>query len=93
MREEEWRALEQDIRFDYIRDSYFTELKNAEMMKERLEILQQMEEFIGTYYSRDFVRKNVLRQTEEEIKEMEAQIRAEEKSGDIDINADQDNQE
>jgi len=93
MREEEWRALEQDIRFDYIRDSYFTELKNAEMMKERLEILQQMEEFIGTYYSRDFVRKNVLRQTEEEIKEMEAQIRAEEKSGDIDINADQDNRE
>ena len=93
MREEEWRALEQDIRFDYIRDSYFTELKNAEMMKERLEILQQMEEFIGTYYSRDFVRKNVLRQTEEEIKDMEAQIRAEEKSGDIDINADQDNQE
>ena len=74
MREEEWRAMEQDIRFDYIRDSYFTELKNAEMMKERLEILQQMEEFIGTYYSRDFVRKNVLRQTEEEIKEMEAQI-------------------
>ena len=52
-----------------------------------------MEEFIGTYYSRDFVRKNVLRQTEEEIKEMEAQIRAEEKSGDIDINADQDNRE
>ena len=93
MREEEWRALEQDIRFDYIRDSYFTELKNAEMMKERLEILQQMEEFIGTYYSRDFVRKNVLRQTEEEIKDMDAQIRAEEKSGDIDINADQDNQE
>jgi hypothetical protein len=93
MREEEWRALEQDIRFDFIRDSYFTELKNAEMMKERLEILQQMEEFIGTYYSRDFVRKNVLRQTEEEIKDMEAQIRAEEKSGDIDINAKQDNQE
>ena len=76
MREEEWRAMEQDIRFDYIRDSYFTELKNAEMMKERLEILQQMEEFIGTYYSRDFVRKNVLRQTEEEIKEMEAQIQS-----------------
>ena len=93
MREEEWRALEQDIRFDFIRDSYFTELKNAEMMKERLEILQQMEEFIGTYYSRDFVRKNVFRQTEEEIKDMEAQIRAEEKSGDIDINAEQENQE
>ena len=93
MREEEWRAMEQDIRFDYIRDSYFTELKNAEMMKERLEILQQMEEFIGTYYSRDFVRKNVLRQTEEEIKEMEAQIQAEEQSGDIDTNADQDNRE
>lgn len=86
MREDEWKSIEQDIRFDYNRDSYFTELKNTEIMKERLELLRDMEEHIGTYFSRNFIKKNILHQSEKEIREMEKEIDKESKEGDIDMN-------
>ena len=85
MREDEWNKIVQDIRFDYIRDSYFTELKNTEIMKSRLELLRDIEDHIGTYFSRDFVRKNILRQTDPEIKDMDRQIDKEKEEGDIDM--------
>jgi len=85
MREDEWNKIVQDIRFDYIRDSYFTELKNTEIMKSRLELLRDIEDHIGTYFSRDFVRKNILRQTDPEIKQMDGQIDKEKAEGDIDM--------
>tara|TARA_R110002050_G_scaffold33529_1_gene85223 strand:+ start:15 stop:803 length:789 start_codon:yes stop_codon:yes gene_type:complete len=85
MREDEWNKIVQDIRFDYIRDSYFTELKNTEIMKSRLELLRDIEDHIGTYFSRDFVRKNILRQTDPEIKDMDSQIDKEKSEGDIDM--------
>ena len=85
MREDEWNKIAQDIRFDYIRDSYFTELKNTEIMKSRLELLRDIEDHIGTYFSRDYVRKNILRQTDPEIKQMDSQIDKEKSEGDIDM--------
>jgi len=93
MREEEWKDIEQDIRFDFNRDSYFTELKNTEIMKERLELIREMEEHIGTYFSRNFVKKNILHQSEKEILEMEKEIEKETKEGDIDMSGGMEDQQ
>ena len=85
MREDEWKSIEQDIRFDYNRDSYFTELKNTEIMKERLELIRDMEEHIGTYFSREYIKRNILHMSEKEIGEMQKEIDKESNDGDIDM--------
>mgnify|MGYP001235648109 CR=1 FL=1 len=68
MTEEDWNKISQMVGFDYDTDSYFTELKETEILRERLEILQSMDEYIGKYYSHDWVRRNILKQTDEDIK-------------------------
>ena len=77
MTPEEFAELKPSIRYDYIKDNYFTELKEAEIARERLTTLREVDEHIGTYYSREWVRKNVLRMTDDDIKDMEKQIAAE----------------
>lgn len=77
MTPEEFAELKPTIRYDYIKDNYFTELKEAEIARERLTTLREVDEHIGTYYSREWVRKNVLRMTDDDIKDMEKQIAAE----------------
>ena len=52
-------------------------MKDAEIVRERIETLQSLDEYVGKYFSQDYVRKNILRQTEEEIAEMDKQIEAE----------------
>ena len=54
-----------------------TELKNAELLKERLEMLSQVENYVGTYFSKEWVKKNVLHLTDDEIGEMQKQIEGE----------------
>ena len=81
MKEEDWLKIVDDVRFDYARDSYFTELKNNEIMNERMNLLSQMGEHIGKYYSIDWIRKHILNQTEEEIKEMDQEIQGEREKG------------
>lgn len=77
IKQEDWDRIYQDFRYIFNEDSYFTELKQTELMKERLDILSQLDEYIGRYYSVDWVRKNVLRQTEEEIREIDTQMNKE----------------
>ena len=77
MTPEEFAEVKNLIRYDFISDNYFDELKEAEINRERLTTLREVEEHIGTYYSRDWVRKNVLRMSEDDIKEMDKQIAAE----------------
>lgn len=77
MTPEEFAEIKNFIRYDFIQDNYFEELKEAEIIKERLSTLREVEEHIGTYYSRDWVRKNVLRMSEDDIKEMDKQIEKE----------------
>jgi len=67
MKEEEWTKIAQDIYFDYQKDSYFTELKETEIMRERLEMLQSIEPYLGRFYSDDWVKKNILKQSEDEM--------------------------
>ena len=77
MSESDWDKLSPDIRFIFNQDSYFTELKQTEIFKDRLDILTQMDEYIGKYYSIEWIRKNVLQQSEEEIQQIDSQIEKE----------------
>jgi len=76
---EEFKEIKNAIRYDFVQDNYFQELKEAEITKERLGTLREVEEHVGTYYSREWVLRNVLRMSEEEMGEMKDQIEAEAK--------------
>ena len=71
---EEWELEKENIRFDYQKDSHFVEMKEAEILRERVASLRELDEFVGKYYSQQWVRKNVLRQSEEEIEMIDKQI-------------------
>lgn len=71
---EDWDNIKQDIHYDYLQDNYFTELVEADILANRLGVLQQIEPYVGIHYSNDYVRKYILRQTDEEIKEIQKQI-------------------
>jgi len=75
---EEWDTIKEHIQFDYLQDGHFTELKNAEILRERLDMLGQIESYVGTYFSKEYVKKNILRMSDEDIQEIEDQIKDEE---------------
>jgi hypothetical protein len=83
MKSEDWDKIYQDISFTFKTESYFHELKEAEILKERIDALQTVDEYVGKYYSVEYVRKNILKQSEQEIKEMDSQISKESDNGDI----------
>lgn len=74
---EEWNELKEFIHYDFIKDNNFAELKDAELVANRVSLLNTVVPYVGTYYSMEWVRKNILHLTEEEIKEMEGQIEQE----------------
>ena len=78
---EDWEVLSEHIQYDFLYDNQFAELKETEMMNERLGTLAQIEPYIGRFYSQEWVRKNVLRQTDGEIEELDEQIEQEIKDG------------
>jgi len=80
----DWALIEESINIDFIEDNYFAELKEFEILRERLEMLQLVEEQIGQYYSREWVRRNILHQSDEDIETIDDQIQKEKDSGDID---------
>jgi len=71
---EDWDHLEEHIQFDYLYDNHFSDLKENELRNEQLGVLAAMEPYMGRYYSAEYVRTKILKQTEEEIKEIDAQI-------------------
>lgn len=71
---EDWQILEQDIGFDYAMDNYYAELKEAEIMTERISLLNQVSPYVGKYYSHLWVQQNVLKMSEQEIKDMVQEI-------------------
>ena len=73
----EWPAIRDQIFYDFLQDGHFAELKNSEMMRERLNLAREVRDYIGKYYSVNYVRRNILRQTETEIKTMDAEIKKE----------------
>jgi hypothetical protein len=74
---EEFDKIKDFFLYDYATDNHFTELKDAEILRERLDTLSQAADYVGKYYSDEYIRKYVLRQTEEDIKIIDAQIKKE----------------
>ena len=72
--EEEWKTFKEDIWYDYKKDNNFTELKESELLQNRLSVLQLIDPFVGRYYSAEWVKKNVLQQTDEDIAEISEQM-------------------
>jgi hypothetical protein len=64
---EDWNAIVDDIRFDFAKDNYFTELKDAEILEGRINQARNIQDMIGKYYSHEWVRKNVLLQSDDDI--------------------------
>jgi hypothetical protein len=80
---EDWPSIKSFIRYDFMHDNHFEELKQAEILQNRLQIVAEIDEYTGKYYSEKWVRTNVLQQSEDEMKEIDEQIEEEgEKNGD-----------
>jgi hypothetical protein len=71
---EDWEQIKKFIRFRFLRDNYFAELKEMEIMAERMNRLRDIDDYAGKYYSHLWIRRNVLKQSDEEIEEMNEQI-------------------
>ena len=78
---EDWDVISDHIQYDFLYDNQFAELKETEMLNERLGVLATIEPYIGKYYSQKWVRSKVLRQTDGEMVEMDEQIEQEIKDG------------
>jgi len=77
MTREEWKDMKNDIKYDFQRDNYYAEIKEQDMMNNRLSVLGVVDAYAGKYYSVEWIRRHILRQNEEEMKEMDAQMAAE----------------
>ncbi len=78
---QDWKMLEEHIQFDYMYDNHFAELKEKELLEGRLSLAQLAEPYLGKYYSVEYLRRKVLRQTDEEIIEIDEQIQDEIEKG------------
>lgn len=77
--DEEWEDIENDIVVNYIRDNYFSELKDTEIWRERFQSLEQISEHVGIYFSKEWVMREILKFSDEDIKDMRKQMDAEAK--------------
>ena len=78
---EDWDDMKEHIQYDYLYDNHFTELKNLEMMTEKLNVIQQMDPYIGKYFSVEYIRTQILGQTETEMEEIDVEMADDIKSG------------
>ena len=78
---EDWQKMDEHIQYDFLYDNHFAELKDAELLNERLNMVQIAEPYVGKYFSQDYVRRKVLRQTDIEIIEQDALIKKEIEDG------------
>ena len=78
---EDWADIQNNLRYDFMRDNHFEEMKNTEILQNRISVLRDMDEYVGKYYSQEWIRKNILQQTEDEIEEINDQIEQEREEG------------
>jgi hypothetical protein len=74
---DEWNELKQKIHYDFLKDNNFAELKASELLANRLQVMQQIDPYVGVYFSKDWIRKKVLNMNEEEIEEIAKQMEIE----------------
>ena len=78
---EDWNIMEDHIQYDFLYDNHFAELKDAELLQERLNLAGAADPYVGKYYSADYVRRHILRQSDGEIIEQDEQIEKEIEDG------------
>ena len=78
---EEWEEFKEDIYYDFQKDNNFVELRDAELLRERINLLTQVDPFVGRYYSADWVKRHILQLTKEQIEEMDKEIKKEDDDG------------
>ena len=86
--DQDWNTWKNDITVDFLRDNHFAELKDAEVLQNRLNTLDQISQYVGEYFSREWVMKNVMQMSEEDIENMKDQVEGENASGDDDEETD-----
>ena len=79
--EEEWNEFKEHIHYDFIKDNNFSELKEAELITNRLQLLSSVDPYTGVYFSQSWIQRNVLRLSDDEIKDMQKEIEKEKKDG------------
>jgi hypothetical protein len=79
--EQDWATIRDSIQYDFLQDGHFAELKQTELLRERLALANEMREYIGKFFSVEYIRKNVLKQNDREIENMDKQIKKEIKDG------------
>ena len=75
--EDDWHTISHNLQYDFLQDGHFAELKHAELMRDRIALVNEMRDMVGKYFSVEYMRKNVLKQSESEIQEMDKQIKQE----------------
>ena len=80
--EQDWESWKNEIQVDFIRDNHFTELKDMELLQDRLNVLDAVSNYVGEYFSREWVMKNVMMMTDEDIQQMKDQVEAENANSD-----------
>ena len=75
--EEDWPTIMAHLNYDFVQDGHFAELKESEMLKDRIMLADSMRDYIGKYFSHNYIRKNILKQSDREIEEMDKQIKSE----------------
>ena len=75
--DDEWDKIKEHIQYDFLQDGHFAELRDAEILRERIDMLGQVEPYVGNFFSKTWVQKNILRQTDEEIEEIFKEIEVE----------------
>jgi len=75
--EEDWSMINQSINYDFLQDGHFAELKQTEMLRERLALANEMRDYVGKYFSVEYVRKHVLKQNQRDIEDIDKQIKKE----------------
>ena len=84
----EWNAVKDKIQYDFTSDHFYTELKQQEILNARMTLARDSEDFVGKYYSKEWFRTNILRQTEEEAQLEDERIESENESEMEDVPSD-----
>jgi hypothetical protein len=79
---DDWQSLQGQIRFEFAKDNYFAELKKAEILQNRISQTRDLQDMAGKYVSHNWIRKNVMQQSDEDIETQDAMINAENQTGD-----------
>jgi len=79
--DDEWKLFKENIQYNFVKDNNFAELKDAELVRERVSLLSELDAYVGTYFSQAWVQRNVLHMDDDEIKLMQEEIEEEKAAG------------